>query len=173
MALTLAKTPIGPAAAVLAGGLTAALLDIIYAFTFFGLKLGASPVKILHSIASGVLGKAAYQGGAGAAALGGMLHVGIALVMALVYVTASRTLPALNRRPWLWGPLYGVGCYMVMNYVVLLIRFGPRPAPHLDVLIGGVAIHMFGVGLPIALFAARAAVSAHAPGQTTAPQPTA
>jgi len=168
MALTLAKTPISPAAAVLAGGLTAALLDITYAFTFFGLKLGASPVKILHSIASGVLGKAAYQGGGGAAALGGVLHVGIALVMALVYVTASRTLaaPDLNRRPWLWGPLYGLGCYMVMNYVVLLLRFGPRPAPHLDVLLGGVAIHMFGVGLPIALFAARAALSARMPSPT-------
>ena len=165
MALTLAKIQIGPATAVLAGGLTAALLDIVYAFTFFGLKLGASPVKILHSIASGVLGKAAYQGGAGAAALGGVLHVGIALVMALVYMTASRTLPALNRRPWLWGPLYGLGCYMVMNHVVLLIRFGPRPVPHLDVLIGGLAIHMFGVGLPIALFAARAAAP------TTAPTP--
>jgi hypothetical protein len=165
MAMPLPRSPISPAVAVLAGGLAAALLDIVYAFTFFGLKLGASPVKILQSIASGVLGKAAYQGGPGAAALGGVLHVGIALVMALVYVTASRTLvtPPLNRRPWLWGPLYGLGCYLVMNYVVLLLRFGPSPMPRLDVLIGGVAIHMFGVGLPIALFAARAAAPVRAP----------
>jgi len=148
---------ISPALAVVAGGVTAAVLDITYAFTFFGLTRGTSPEKILHSIASGVLGKAAYAGGAAAAALGGALHVGIALVMALVYVAASRALPALTRRPWLWGPLYGIGCYIVMNYVVLLLRFGPRPPPHLDVLIGGLAIHMFGVGLPIALFAARAA----------------
>jgi hypothetical protein len=89
-------------------------------------------------------------------------------------VTASRTLvfPVLNRRPWLWGLLYGIGCYLVMNYVVLLLRFGPRPVPHLDVLLGGVAIHMFGVGLPIALFAARVA-SSRAPGSTTAAQPVA
>lgn len=156
MTLFSSQPTITPGLAVLAGGLTAALLDIVYAFTYFGLTRGTSAVKILHSIASGVLGKASYSGGAASAALGGVLHVGIALVMALVYVTASRALPALNRRPWLWGPLYGIGCYIVMNYVVLLLRFGPRPPPHLDVLIGGVAIHMFGVGLPIALFAARA-----------------
>jgi uncharacterized membrane protein SirB2 len=154
----LPKTTISPLAAILGGGLTAALLDITYAFVAFGLR-GAGPVRILQSIASGVLGKAAYQGGAGAAALGALLHVGIATVMAAVYVAASRALPALNRRPWLWGPLYGIGCYVVMNYVVLPLRFGPKPTPHIAVLLGGVAIHIFGVGLPIALFAARAALS--------------
>jgi hypothetical protein len=156
------KTGISPLAAVLGGGLTAALLDITYAFTFFGQR-GADPVRILHSIASGVLGKAAYHGGTGAAALGALLHVAIALVMAAVYVAASRVLPALNRRPWLWGPLYGIGCYLVMNYVVLLLRFGPKPVPPIEVLAGGLAIHMFGVGLPIALFAARAALSSSTP----------
>lgn len=159
------KAEISPLAAIVGGGLTAALLDIVYAFTAFGLR-GVGPIRILHSIASGVLGKAAYQGGGGAAALGALLHVGIALVMAGVYVAASRVLPPLNRRPWLWGPLYGIGCYLVMNYVVLPLRFGPRPVPHLDVLLGGVAIHMFGVGLPIALFAARAAVAPRLPGST-------
>ena len=153
------KAGIDPLVAVVAGGVTAALLDILYAFAAFGLR-DAGPVRVLQSVASGLLGKASYQGGLATAALGGLLHAAIALVMAAVYVTASRSLPALNRRPWLWGPLYGLGCYMVMNYVVLAIRFGPRPVPALDVLLGGLAIHMFGVGLPIALFAARAALPA-------------
>jgi hypothetical protein len=170
--MSLRSTQISPLAAILGGGLTAALLDITYAFVFFGLR-GASPVKILHSIASGVLGKAAREGGAATAALGAVLHVAIALVMAAVYVAASRRLPALNRRPWLWGPLYGIGCYLVMNYVVLLLRFGPRPVPPLEVLLGGVAIHMFGVGLPIALFAARAAFSPGLSGSSAAPHPAA
>jgi hypothetical protein len=160
------ERPLRPLAAVLAGGLTAAVLDITYAFIAFGLR-GASPMEILQSVAAGLLGKASYAGGVAAAALGGVLHVAIALVMAAVYVVASRFLPTLNRRPWLWGPAYGFGCYVVMNFVVLPLRFGPRPAPDLDVLLGGVAIHMFGVGLPIALFAARAAfappTAAHTP----------
>jgi hypothetical protein len=156
------RTPISPLAAVLGGGLTAAVLDITYAFVAFGLR-GVSPARILQSIASGVLGKTAYRAGGGAAVLGALLHLAMALVMAAVYVAVSRRLPALNRRPWLWGPLYGIGCYLVMNYVVLLLRFGPRPAPPLDVLVGGLAIHMVGVGLPIALFAARVTLSPRAP----------
>lgn len=159
------KTAISPLAAIVAGGLTAALLDILYAFIAFGPR-GVSPVRVLQSVASGLLGKASYQGGLATAALGAVLHAAIALVMAAVYVAASRSLPSLNRRPWLWGPLYGLGCYMVMNHVVLAIRFGPRPAPTLDVLLGGLAIHMFGVGLPIALFAARAALPARTPATT-------
>ncbi len=170
--MSLRSTQISPLAAILGGGLTAAVLDITYAFVFFGLR-GASPVKILHSVASGVLGKAAHQGGAATAALGAVLHVAIAVVMAAVYVGASSRLPALNRRPWLWGPLYGVGCYLVMNYIVLLLRFGPRPVPPLEVLVGGLAIHMFGVGLPIALFAARAAFSSRFPGSSSVPHPAA
>ena len=158
MATFLRNGRISPWMAVLGGGLTAAALDITYAFIFFGLR-GVSAIRILQSIASGLLGKAAYRAGVAAAALGAVLHVAIALVMAAVYVAASRALPLLNRRPWLWGPLYGIGCYLVMNYGVLLLRFGPQPAPPIEVLTGGVAIHMFGVGLPIALFAARAALA--------------
>ncbi|MGR4866450.1 hypothetical protein [Caulobacter sp. LARHSG274] len=150
---------LSPLTAILAGGLTAAALDISYAFIAFGLR-GVGPVKILQSVASGLLGKASYHGGLATAALGGLLHAAIAVVMAAVYVAASRFLPALNRRPWLWGPAYGIGCYLVMNYVVLALRFGPSPPPALDILLGGVAIHMFGVGLPIALFAARARFAA-------------
>lgn len=156
MRLQTLERPLRPLASVLAGGLTAAVLDIAYAFVVFGLR-GVSPMKILQSVASGLLGKASYAGGVAAAALGGVLHVAIALVMAAVYVVASRFLPALNRRPWLWGPAYGFGCYVVMNHVVLPLRFGPRPTSDFDLVLGGVAIHMFGVGLPIALFAARAA----------------
>ena len=151
------RSAISPLAAVLGGGLTAAVLDITYAFVAFGLR-GVSPARILQSIASGLLGKAAYQAGAGAAVLGALLHLAIALVMAAVYVAASRRLPALNRRPWLWGPLYGIGCYVVMNYVVLpLSAFPPRTRPPAPVVwITGVLAHMFLIGLPIALAAKRA-----------------
>ena len=161
---------LSPLTAILAGGLTAAVLDISYAFIAFGLR-GVDPIKILQSVASGLLGKASYQGGLAAAALGGLLHAAIAVVMAAVYVAASQFLPALNRRPWLWGPAYGIGCYLVMNSVVLALRFGLRPLPSLDILLGGLAIHMFGVGLPIALFAARAAFAAEPGGRSPAAAP--
>ena len=167
MRLKILERPLHPLAAVLAGGFTAAVLDITYAFIAFGLR-GVSPMRILQSVASGLLGKASYTGGVATATLGGVLHLAIALVMAAVYGVASRLLPSLNKRPWLWGPAYGFGCYLVMNLVVLPLRFGPRSTPDLDVVLG-VAIHMFGVGLPIALFAARAAVAPGIPAPTIAP----
>jgi hypothetical protein len=44
-------------------------LDAIDAVVFFGLR-GVTPIRIAHSIAAGLLGRAAFQGGLATAALG-------------------------------------------------------------------------------------------------------
>ncbi len=146
------------AGALVAGTLAVGVLDILDAFIFFGLR-GASPIGILQSIASGVLGRAAYQGGVRTAALGLLLHFVIAFGVVATYFVASRLVPALNRRPWLYGVLYGLVVYAVMNLVVVPLSaaaLGSGP-PALAVRVNGLLIHMFGVGLPAALVAARAA----------------
>ncbi len=151
--------PLSTAGALVAGTLAVGVLDILDAFIFFGLR-GARPVGILQSIASGVLGRAAYQGGLRTAALGLLLHFVIAFGVVATYLLATRLIPALNRRPWLYGLLYGVVVYAVMNLVVVPLSaaaLGSGPTP-LVVRVNGVLIHMFGVGLPAALVAARAAV---------------
>jgi hypothetical protein len=148
--------PLSTAGALVAGTLTVGVLDILDAFIFFGLR-GAQPVGILQSIASGVLGRAAYQGGLRTAALGLLLHFVIAGGVVATYLLATRLIPALNRRPWLYGLLYGVVVYAVMNLVVVPLSaaaLGSGPTP-LVVRVNGVLIHMFGVGLPAALVAAR------------------
>lgn len=53
---------------ILAGGAIAGTLDIAFAFTFAGMH-GASPLRVLLFIASGLLGKAAFAGGWSAGAL--------------------------------------------------------------------------------------------------------
>jgi hypothetical protein len=151
--------PLSTAGALVAGTLTVGVLDILDAFIFFGLR-GARPVGILQSIASGVLGRAAYQGGLRTAALGLLLHFVIAFGVVATYLLATRLIPALNRRPWLYGLLYGVVVYAVMNLVVVPLSaaaLGSGPTP-VVVRINGVLIHLFGVGLPAALVAARAGV---------------
>jgi len=151
--------PLSTAGALVAGTLTVGVLDILDAFIFFGLR-GAQPVGILQSIASGVLGRAAYQGGLRTAALGLLLHFVIAFGVVATYLLATRLIPALNRRPWLYGLLYGVVVYAVMNLVVVPLSaaaLGSGPTP-LVVRVNGVLIHMFGVGLPAALVAARVGV---------------
>lgn len=135
---------------VLVGGLLAGVLDILGAFIVYGLR-GVRPVRILQSIASGLLGVAAFQGGVKTAALGLALHFLIATVAAGVYFLGSLILPVLVRRAVVWGALYGVVVYVFMNFVVLPLSAVPkRPfAPSLAAVILGV--HVVCVGIPIAL----------------------
>ena len=84
------------------GGLTAGVLDILDAFAVSGLR-GLGPTRVLHYIASGVLGPSASQGGMMTAALGFALHFVIALGAAATYLAASRKLPVLVRRPVVCG----------------------------------------------------------------------
>jgi uncharacterized membrane protein len=128
------------------------VLDLLDALVFFGLR-GVPPIRIPQSIASGLLGAAAYRGGAATAALGTLLHFLIAFAIVAVYHLASRRWPSLARRPWLWGPLYGLAVYLVMNLAVVPLSaavVGPKTLP---VVVNGVLIHLFGVGLPSALSA--------------------
>ena len=103
--------------ALAAGTLAVGVLDILDAFIFFGLR-GAKPIGILQSIASGVLGRAAYQGGMRTAMLGLLLHFVIAFGVVAVYLVATDSVPALNRRPVVYGVIYGVAVYAVMNLIV-------------------------------------------------------
>ena len=155
---------LSPGKAILVGGLIAGALDITYAFILWWLRAQVTPMQILQSVAAGLLGKASYDGGSGTAILGAFLHFFNALVIAAIYVGASRIWPVLARRATLFGPLYGIGVYLVMNYVVLpLSAFPPRTRPPAAVVwITGVLAHMFLIGLPIALAAKRAVPAAAA-----------
>jgi len=145
---------------VVMGGAAAGLLDIVAAFIVYGLR-GASPVRILQSISSGLLGVAAFQGGMGTAALGLALHFCIAGVAAWVYYLGSVRILQLARRPMVFGPLYGIVVYLFMNFVVVPVSAVPkRPfSPSLAAVI--LLVHIVCVGLPIALVVHRQAGPAH------------
>ncbi len=141
--------------AILLGGLIAGALDITYACVHSYLRSGRTPVFILQSVARGALGRSAYDGGYKTAALGLAFHFLIALIAADVYYLASRVLRFMVTQAVISGILYGVGVYLVMNCIVLRVsafhlKTWPWAYPK-SVLIGGLLIHMFGIGLPIAL----------------------
>ena len=139
------------------GGLAVGILDGLDAIVFFGLRSGATPVRIFQGIASGLIGRSALTGGWPTALIGIAIHFVIAFTIVLVYLLASRKLPFLARGAIFWGVVYGIGVYLVMNRIVIpLSAIGSTAWPPLPVLLNGVAIHMFGVGLPASL-AARAA----------------
>ena len=139
-------------AALALGTLAVGTLDGLDALLFFGLR-GVPPVRVLQSIASGLLGPAAYQGGRATAALGVLLHYLIAAGVVSTYVLASRRLPALARRPLLLGPLYGLAVFAVMYGVVLPLSAASARMPSGVVLLNALLIHALGVGLPSALAA--------------------
>jgi hypothetical protein len=129
-------------------------LDISDAFIFYSLR-GVTPTRILQGIASGVLGRAAFGMGNRSALLGLFFHFFIAFSATTVFLLASRKLP-LARYPFLYGTLFGVALYIVMNYMILpLSKIGLRPTPPLVPLINGVAALVFCIGIPLAFIARR------------------
>jgi hypothetical protein len=142
--------------AILLGGLAAGTCDILDPIIFWGIRADVAPIRILHSVASGWLGTRAFNGGIPVAVLGLATHFFIATSWATIFVLASLQVPALRRKPLLTGPLFGLLVYCVMYYIVLpLSAAGARASYVPIVLINNLAIHMFGVGLPIALIANR------------------
>src|SRR3990170_5492330 len=121
------ETAAGSALAVVAGGLTAGVLDILYAFASAATR-GHSPEIVLQFVASGLLGPAAFSLGFGAAAAGLALHLLMTLGMAAIFAAAVHAgLHSLRHSPLLAGPLYGVGIYFVMQQVVLPLSRVPLP----------------------------------------------
>ena len=147
--------------AILLGGLTVGTLDLLDAFIFFGMRSGAKPMGILHSIAAGFVGRdAARAGGVATAILGVVSHFLVATCIVTVYVLLSRIIPALRKQWVVCGLLFGGAAYFVMTwFVVPMSNAGNQQItfalPVTPVMINGILIHMFGVGLPSAWFASR------------------
>jgi hypothetical protein len=142
------------------GGLVAGILDLTFAFTFYGLILGAPPLRIFQGVAAGLLGRAtAIEGGVPTFLLGIVLHFVVATCIATVFYLATLVLPVLIRHPVVSGLIYGVIAYFGMKYIVVpLSAIGQRGAlPRLPILLTEVIGHAVLVGLPIALLARRSA----------------
>jgi hypothetical protein len=101
--------------AILLGGLIAGTLDIGAA----ALINRASPLRILHFVAGGLLGKAALEGGTAIELLGLALQWAMSLLIAAFYVGACRWQPLLSRRWIVGGVAYGVVIFFAMNYAVV------------------------------------------------------
>lgn len=142
---------------ILIAGLVAGTLDLAAACVSAWLRGGVSPVRVAQFIASGILGPAAFTGGAASAALGVVCHFIIATGAAAVFYIASRKLRFLIKWPVLMGLLYGIPVYLFTTLVVVpLSRVTPaRVAPPLSARIIAMLIIMFFVGLPIALVVRR------------------
>ncbi len=131
-------------------GLACGILDITAAlivYGFFGLK----PIRLLQGIASGLLGPQAFEGGLATALLGLLCHFLIAFTAAAVYFAASRVVHFLIQHSIVSGVLYGVAVYFFMNRIVLPLSAASKRPFSIRMMVVGILIHMFCVGLPISL----------------------
>ncbi len=136
--------------AILWGGLACGVLDIAAALVVYGF-FGAKPIRLLQGIAGGLLGPRAFDGGLVTALLGLLCHFFIAFFAAAVYFTASRWIPFLLEHAAISGVLYGVAVYFFMNRIVVPLSAARKYPVSFKMMVIGVVIHIFCVGLPIAL----------------------
>ncbi|HWQ87983.1 hypothetical protein [Brevundimonas sp.] len=147
----MSKTRTIALAAILAG-LAGGAADILTAFVIYR---PASPMVILQSVASGLLGAESFSGGWATAAVGLVAHFIIAIIFAAIFIAAALQAPVALRRPVLSGLLFGVTVYGVMNAIVVpLSQAASRPAPPDMMIALGLLAHAF-FGVALALVAAR------------------
>jgi hypothetical protein len=138
---------------VLTATLIAGTLDILAAI---GLTLlyGRDPMGMLRYVASGPLPDA-MGWGTGGSVLGLAVHFALMAIMATIFVLAATRLRRLWEQPVLWGVLYGLATYVVMNLIVMPLRFGSPIPPPTRAIVTQLFCHIVLVGIPIALVAAR------------------
>ena len=136
--------------AILTGGVFAGLAFIIPAVLAHTLA-GMAPTAMLHFIASGVLGAPAYEGGWPTALVGLVLHMGLSLAWAAIWIGLARRYEILLRRPWQAGAVYGVLIWAMMTFVLLpLSRAVPDALPGGMMMLAAAVAHIVLIGWPIA-----------------------
>lgn len=138
------------ARAIAMAGLACGVLDISAALVVYG-SMGLKPLRLLQGIAAGVLGPKSFQGGLNTALLGLALHFVIAFGAATAYFLASLSMRVLVERAALFGALYGIAVYFFMSRIVVPLSGATKFPFSVKMMLIGVVIHIFCVGLPIAL----------------------
>jgi hypothetical protein len=147
---------------IVVAALVAGVADLVYATLHIGSYYSMEPMQIFQSIARGVLGPAAMEGGWRTATLGVVLEFVLTAIMAAIYVIAATRIVDLRKYWWLLGPCYGIVVMVVMYTIVLPLSAvhgsgalpnGPRGpdgtiTDH-QMLYGTLLVHMFVVGLVI------------------------
>ena len=134
--------------------LLAGTLDIVAAIglTLYYGRRGVA--DMLRGVASGPFPAATEWGEVGAA-LGLAVHFTLMAIMVTVFILAAARWRPLWQKPLLWGLLYGLATYVVMNLVVVPLRFEGAFPPSTRSIATQLFCHIFLVGIPIALIAAR------------------
>ena len=136
--------------------LIAGTLDILFAMGLTLARGGEIPA-MLRFVASGPFPAATEMGTVGAI-LGLVVHFALMTIMAAAYVAFAqgRRRQHLVDMPLLSGIAYGVVTYVIMNWIVVPLRFASPLPPSTMSIATQLFAHIALVGIPIALVTARA-----------------
>ena len=154
---------------ILYAGALVGVLDITAACIQVYVSYGYAPARLLKGVAGGLLGRSAVEGGFSTAALGLSMHFTMALTVAAIFYALSRRLPLPQKLSGVVavGLLYGAAVFAVNNFATapflswvrslyLHTPISFKPPMGWSQLV----IHLFCVGLPIALVMSRYAPAA-------------
>ena len=133
--------------------LVAGTLDILFAI-ILSLIYGRDPMAMLRYVASGPVPSATEWGATGSA-VGLLVHFALMAIMAAAFVWFARSRPHLREMPVRAGIAYSVLTYIIMNLIVVPLRFGMPVSPRPISIASQLFAHVVLVGIPIALITAR------------------
>lgn len=151
--------------AILLGGFAAGLADFLYG-SIRAIMNGGTWMGPWKSVAVGLLGPQARNGGGAMVLLGTTLHFFICFAAAALLYFIVKRLTWLPRHWIALGILYGIVFLAVMNYVILPLSQIGRPVYPLATMHESIFWHIVLVGLPTSFFVARALRQPHVPGAT-------
>ena len=145
---------------ILYAGALVGVLDITAACIQVYVASGMMPIRLLQGVAGGLLGRGSYNGGFATAALGLVMHFTMAMTVATIFYALSRRFPLPQKLLGVVavGLLYGAAVFAVNNFVTAPFLAWIRSLYlHTPVLFKPpmgwtqLVIHLFCVGLPVAL----------------------
>jgi hypothetical protein len=146
--------------AIICAGALCGVLDISAACIDAYIASGFTPGHVLQSVAGGLLGRRTFQGGLMTATLGIAMHFTMALTVATIFYALTRRFSLPQRLPVVIGVgiCYGAAVFVVNDFVTApLLSWVRSLYLHTPILfkppmgLSQLVIHMFRVGLPIAL----------------------
>lgn len=138
------------------GGMFIFIVQLVHIWIVATLIQGSPFITVSQYFASGALGESAFAGGAVTALLGVLFHLIVSFAIAAVFNLSADRSPLLRRYAIAGSLLYGLGVYIVMNFIVLPLSAAPAlPVPPIPWLIEAMLEHILLVGLPLGILVRR------------------
>lgn len=139
-----------------AGSIIGLLHIIIQIWIVFGLRFKFGFINSLQYIASGALGKYAFTGGILTAVIGAILEFIMTIIIAGIFIFIVGRISLPRGYIIVSSLLYGIGVFLVMNYIILPLSAAPKlPAPPTWLFIEIILEHMLLIALPLGILLQR------------------